>query len=109
MVSLSGSSYLANLGLGRYYLNRQLNRICREGGSIMRLDHTYKVTKSLTAYSYEDKRQVRLRGSLLIIMDEKGMVMGFKICPNDEVARFSAQVINDLYSMSTYIAWLRRS
>jgi hypothetical protein len=108
-VSPSGSSYSANLGLGRYYLNRQLNRICREGGSIMRLDHTYKVTKSLTAYSYEDKRQVRLRGSLLIIMDEKGMVMGFKICPNDEVLHLTIQVINDLYSTFTSITWLRRS
>lgn len=51
----------------------------------MRSDHTYKIAKSLVAYSAKDKRLIQLRASLLVVMNEKDEVMGYKLCPSDEV------------------------
>ena len=66
-------------------LDEQLADICRNSGEVMRSDHTYKIAKSLVAYSAKDQKLIPLRASLLVVMNEKDEVMSYKLCPTDEV------------------------
>lgn len=68
--------------------------IRRTSGTVMRSDHTYKIAKSLVAYSAKDQKLISLRASLLVVMNEKDEVMGYKLCPSDEVD--ATQYINDI-------------
>jgi hypothetical protein len=83
--------------LGQHILKNQLTKIRQNHGSVMRLDHTYKVTAALTAWSALDNCNISLRSSLLIIMDELGQIMATKICPNDEVERSHDVTFNDTF------------
>lgn len=71
--------------IGTSLLEKQLNEIRQLSGTVMRSDHTYKIAKSLVVYSAKDERLIQLRASLLVVMNEKDEVMGYKLCPTDEV------------------------
>lgn len=78
---------------GKPLLDEQLAEIGRKSGSVMRSDHTYKIAKSLVAYSAKDKRLIQLRASLLVVMNEKDEVMGYKLCPSDEVLMYNSSYV----------------
>lgn len=76
---------MTNSNAGSDLLKDQLNNIRQSSGSIMRSDHTYKIAKSLSVYSFIDKKMIPLQCSMLVLMNEKSEVMGYKLCPSDEV------------------------
>ena len=77
-------------------LQKQLSILKETTGSTLRVDHTYKFVKSLGAYSVKAdtwviipvllllKIQIQLSCSLLIILNEDGMVLAYDIVPNDK-------------------------
>jgi hypothetical protein len=83
------SNAIFTLFTGEPLLQQQLQKICQTTGHVMRSDHTYKVAKSLSVYSESDKKIIQLRASLLVVMNERDEVMGYKLCPTDEVLFFT--------------------
>lgn len=73
---------------GRQRLDEQLNHICINSGTIMRSDHTYKVTKAMTVWT--KGKPVKLHSSLLIVMDEFSKIMGYEVVPHDDAAHVHA-------------------
>ena len=74
---------------------KHLEELCRKTGSMLRIDHTYKFSKSLGVA--EQAQRVFLKSSTLVVMNENGSVLKASIVPSDEqehIIESIAEIIN---------------